>query len=143
MTGSVAESLVFDVLDTDLQFSATTVPDENPEMVKRFLEELPFTSVLGHVVISGEGFWAPMRIVALGKYPKVQRTQGSVYFYSAGQSLCFTYGVITESALVNKIAQVPKSQFDVLSEVGRLVWRRTVTDNRRSSVRVQIRREAS
>jgi hypothetical protein len=138
-----SEVLVFDVLDTDLQFTANTIPDQNPDMVKRLLEELPFTSTLGHVVVSGEGIWTPTRIVTLGNYPKVQRTQGSVYFYSAGQSLCFTYGAITESALVNKIAQVPDDQFDALGEVGRYVWRRTVTDNVRSKVSFQIRRAAA
>ena len=53
--------------------------------------------MLGHVVISGETNWFPTRIVHLGRSNMVDRTLGAVYLYAPGQTICMTYGSITES----------------------------------------------
>jgi hypothetical protein len=120
-------------------FRATLMPDDNPDMVRQVLAILPFHSTLGHVVISGEAIWAPTRIVHLGGSNMVKRTPGSVYFNAPGQSICFTYGSITESALVNKFGQVLEEDMSALRSLGQFVWDKTVALPVKELVKISIR----
>ena len=58
----------------------------------------------------------------------VQRSLGSVYFNAPGQTICITYGVITETAVVNEFARIEEDGVPELRRLGEAVWRRTVTD---------------
>jgi hypothetical protein len=132
--------LQFCAPDVGVSFKVQLLPKENPDVVRQVLEQLPLTSVLGHVVISGEGIWLPTRIVHLGKNNMVKRTPGSVYFYAPGQTICITYGNVTESALVNKFGQVLEEDLPVLRKLGQEVWERTVAQPRKQILSVKIGR---
>jgi hypothetical protein len=89
---------------------------------------------MGHVVISGEGIWMPSRLVYLGKSAMIKRSLGSVYFNAPGQSICITYGEITESAVVNEFGRIEAADHGALRELGRAVWRKTVEQAERVAV---------
>jgi hypothetical protein len=98
----------------------------NPELAEAVLAQLPLTSPMGHVVISGEGIWMPSRLVYLGAPRMIQRARGSVYLNAPGQSVCITYGTITESAVVNQFGRVPDADHAELRRLGEAVWKMTV-----------------
>lgn len=123
-----------------LSFRAKLLTEENPDVVKLVLAQLPLQSVLGHVVISGEGIWMPTRIVHLGRNNMVERTPGAMYLYAPGQTIVMTYGKITESAKVNKFAQVLEEDMETLRQLGETVYQRTVALPRRSIVEINVRR---
>jgi len=131
--------LEFDSPDAGLTFRARLLLDENPDVIAQVLAQLPLRSVLGHVVVSGEGIWLPTRIVHLGRNNMIQRTPGSVYLYAPGQSICLTYGEITESATVNKFGQVPDDDLPTLRRLGEHVYQQTVAQPRRSIVKINLR----
>ena len=131
--------LEFDSPDAGLKFRARLLLDENPDVIAQVLAQLPLRSVLGHVVVSGEGIWLPTRIVHLGRNNMIQRTPGSVYLYAPGQSMCLTYGEITESATVNKFGQVLDDDLPTLRRLGEHVYQQTVAQPRRSVVKINLR----
>ncbi|CAI1161583.1 DUF3830 family protein [Serratia entomophila] len=134
--------LEFHAPDPGLTFKARLLTEENPDVVAQVLNQLPLESVLGHVVISGEAIWLPTRIVHLGRSNMVTRAPGAVYLYAPGQTICLTYGNITESALVNQFAQVLDDDLPILSRLGQHVWEQTVAQPRRNLVKISIRRGA-
>jgi hypothetical protein len=131
--------LEFDNPDAGLTFRARLLLDENPDVIAQVLAQLPLRSVLGHVVVSGEGIWLPTRIVHLGRNNMIQRTPGSVYLYAPGQSICLTYGEITESATVNKFGQVLDDDLPTLRRLGEHVYQQTVAQPIRSIVKINLR----
>jgi hypothetical protein len=131
--------LEFDSPDAGLTFRARLLLDENPDVIAQVLAQLPLRSVLGHVVVSGEGIWLPTRIVHLGRNNMIQRTPGSVYLYAPGQSICLTYGEITESATVNKFGQVLDDDLPTLRRLGEHVYQQTVAQPCRSVVKINLR----
>jgi hypothetical protein len=137
---SSPELLEFCAPSLDLSFRAELLLSENPDVVGKVLEQLPIESVLGHVVVSGETIWLPTRIVHLGRSHMVPRTLGAVYLYAPGQTICLTYGGITESANINKFGQVIESDLPVLCRLGERVWDETVRQPRRNLVRASVRR---
>ena len=139
---SSSEILEFDAPSVGLSFRAKLLAEENPDVVAQVLAQLPLKSVLGHVVVSGEAIWMPTRIVHLGRNNMVQRHPGAVYLYAPGQSICLTYGKITESATVNKFAEVFDDDLPKLQQLGTQVYEQTVTQPRRNIVEVNVRRAA-
>jgi hypothetical protein len=137
---SSLDVLEFHAPSLDLKFRVKLLTQENPDVVAQVLKQLPLDSVLGHVVISGEAIWLPTKIVHLGKTNMVKRSPGAVYLYAPGQTICLTYGSITESALVNKFGQVLDEDLQLLSRLGAHVWDQTVAQPRKSLVNVTIRR---
>lgn len=136
------EMLEFVAIDHDISFRATLMTHENPDVIAQVLKQLPLESVFGHVVISGEAIWLPTKIVHLGKSNMVKRSPGAVYLYAPGQTICITYGSITESALVNKFAQVLEEDLPKLQQLGEVVWDNTVAQPRKQLVKVTVRRVA-
>ena len=130
--------LLFSVPSTQLSFRATLCAAENPSVIALVRGQLPLTSVLGHVVIPGETFRFPTRTVSLEKGNMVQRQTGTVFYHPAGQTVCFCYGRITESAKVNKFGQVLEEDFENLRAVGELVYRQTVANGDRTIVRIEV-----
>ncbi len=139
---SSPQTLEFDAPSVGLSFRAKLLIEENPDVVEQVLAQLPLKSVLGHVVISGEAIWMPTRIVHLGRNNMVQRHPGAVYLYAPGQTICLTYGKITESANVNKFAEVFEEDLPKLQELGTLVYEQTVAQPRRNIVEINVRRAA-
>ena len=139
---SSLDSLEFHVPELALTFRAKLLTDENPDVVQQVLAQLPLHSVLGHVVVSGEAVWLPTRIVHLGRSNMVPRSPGAVYLYAPGQSICLTYGRITESASVNKFGEVFAEDMDALRQLGAYVWEHTVAQPRRNTVEIIIRKPA-
>src|SRR5260370_36976109 len=80
--------LEFHAAGLDLKFKVALLANDNPDVVGQVVKRLPLESVLGHVVISGESFWLPTRIVHLGRSNMVPRTLGAVYLYAPGQTIC-------------------------------------------------------
>ena len=137
---SPPEVLEFEVPGVCLSFRANLLANENPDVVRQVLAQLPLQSVLGHVVVSGEAIWLPTRIVHLGSSHMVERSPGAVYLYAPGQTICLTYGRVTESAKVNKFGEVFGSDLPTLRRLGEIVYEQTVAQPRRSIVEVNVRR---
>jgi hypothetical protein len=134
------EMLEFLAPDHGISFKAKLLVKENPDVIAQVMKQLPLESVFGHVVISGEAIWIPTRIVHLGKSNMVKRHPGAVYLYAPGQTICITYGSITESALVNKFAEVLEEDLPKLAKLGEIVWGNTVAQPRKQIVNVMVRR---
>lgn len=134
--------LEFHAPGPDIKFRVQLLAQDNPDVVAQVLKQLPLNSVLGHVVVSGEAIWMPTKIVHLGKSNMVKRSPGAVYLYAPGQTICLTYGAITESATVNKFGQVLESDLPALAKLGALVWDQTVAQPRRNIVNITVRRAA-
>lgn len=134
--------LTFDAPGARLSFRAALLAKENPDVVDQVLAQLPLKSVLGHVVVSGEAIWMPTRIVHLGRNNMVQRHPGAVYLYAPGQTICLTYGKITESANINKFAEVFEEDLPKLQHLGTLVYDQTVAQPRRNIIEINVRRAA-
>jgi hypothetical protein len=119
--------------------------DNNPDTVRAILDEIDryegIRCLMGHVVISGQTIWVPSHVTFLGQPNWVTRQPGFVYIYAPGQSICFNYGLTTESAKVNHFGTVPSNQLPTLREIGELVWRRTVTDYVRRPVILKMVRK--
>jgi hypothetical protein len=126
----------------DLKLRIALLEKENPDVVQQVLNQLPLESVLGHVVISGEAIWAPTKIVHLGGTNMVKRHPGAVYLYAPGQTICITYGSITESALVNKFGEVVEEDLPQLKRLGEFVWDQTIVQARKSLVKIKIQKAA-
>jgi hypothetical protein len=130
--------IVFTVPEVDLNFRARLLAEDSPDVVAQVERHLPLYSALGHVVISGEAIWIPTRIVYLGRTHMVKRSPGAVYLYAPGQTICITYGRVTESALVNKFGQVIDEDLPKLRALGEHVWNRTVARPRRNVVKITV-----
>ncbi|QWA11869.1 DUF3830 family protein [Sodalis ligni] len=139
---SSKDTLEFHVPELELTFRAKLLTDDNPDVVRQVLAQLPLHSMLGHVVISGEAVWMPTRIVHLGRSNMVPRSPGAVYLYAPGQSICLTYGRITESAKVNKFGEVFAEDLPALQRLGAHVWEHTVAQPRRNTVEIIVRKAA-
>jgi hypothetical protein len=124
----------------DIKFRVQLLTQENPDVIAQVLQQLPLHSVLGHVVISGEAIWMPTKIVHLGKSNMVKRSPGAVYLYAPGQTICLTYGAITESALVNKFGQVFDSDLPQLAKLGEFVYAQTIAEPQKNLVNITVRR---
>ncbi|KAF8548865.1 hypothetical protein OG21DRAFT_1526205 [Imleria badia] len=105
--------LLFSVPGTQLSFRASLFTAANPFVVD-LVQQLPLKSVLAHVVISGQTFWMPTRILSLGPGNTVEREPGAVYFHAPGQTICVCYGAITETAKVNQFGRVLQDDFPKL-----------------------------
>lgn len=132
--------LEFHAPGPDIKFRVQLLTQDNPDVIAEVLNQLPLDSVLGHVVISGEAIWMPTKIVHLGRSNMVLRSPGAVYLYAPGQTICLTYGAITESALVNKFGQVVNSDLPALAKLGEYVYEQTITEPRRTVVNITVRR---
>ncbi len=128
MTTSPGPRLMLEVPQLKLTISMTLQSENNPGLCEAVLQALPLRSLFGHVVISGDGIWLPTRLVYLGAPKMVQRSLGSVYFNAPGQTICLTYGAITETAVVNEFARIEAPDHAALRQLGEAVWRMTVTD---------------
>ncbi|RAH77210.1 hypothetical protein BO86DRAFT_413308 [Aspergillus japonicus CBS 114.51] len=135
---STTHFLYFHCPEAGLAFRAKLLTEENPDVASQLITQLPLQSTLGHVVISGEAFWLPTRIVHLGRDHMVQRHPGAVYLNAVGGSLCLTYGSVTESAPVNKVADVEEADRHTLSQLGRLVYEKTVSSARHTLLTIHI-----
>lgn len=138
-----SEIIQFTLPQAGFSFRARLFVQENPDVVQQILAQLPFKSVLGHVVIAGETFWTPTRLVHLGRNYMVQRRLGAVYLNAPGQSICVTYGTITESATINQFAEVLEEDLPVLEKIGKLVYEQTVAQPRHNLVEVHITCESA
>lgn len=135
-----SEILIFDAPSVGKSFRVKLLSQENPDVVEQVLAQLPLKSVLGHVVVSGESFWLPTKIVHLGRSNMVQRELGSVYLYAPGQTICMCYGKITETSKVNTFGNVVEEDLPILQELGAYVYEHTVALPRRDVVEINIRK---
>lgn len=131
--------LEFHAPGPDVTFRAELLTDDNPDVVAIVRRQLPLESVLGHVVVSGQAIWLPTPIVHLGRSNMVPRSPGAVYLYAPGQTICLTYGSITESAKVNKFGQVLEKDLPTLFALGEHVWEQTVAQPRKNIVNITVR----
>jgi len=134
-------TLLFSVPALDSSFRVRLLTQDNPDVVEKVLEQLPLKSVLGHVVISGQTIWLPTRIVHLGRNNMVARHLGAVYLYAPGQTICLCYGKITESANINKFAEVYEEDLPILQQLGEQVYQQTVAQPRRNIIEIDVREQ--
>lgn len=138
MTESKRRVLWVTVHEAGLEVQVELLSQRNRESSDAVWHALPIESTLGHVTASGGGIWIPSTIAHFGATRMVKREAGSVYLNCATQTISLTYGDVTESALVNEVGRVRRQDLATLERIGRLVWQRTITDARKSVVRVRV-----
>lgn len=126
--------------DAGLRIHADLQANGNQESVDAVWSALPLSSTFGHATGSGGSIWIPTTIVHLGKTRAVGRRVGSVYLNCAMQTLSMTYGDITESAAVNEVGRVRIADLGTLTQMGELVWQRTIAAADKALVRVRVER---
>lgn len=134
----LTQQLRLAVEGTGLEVGIDLLPEQNPGTCEAVLAMMPLESIVGHVVVSGGGLWIPTRLSYLGERASVQRRPGSVYFYPPMQSICITYGAVSESAFVNEFARVREEDLETLEAIGTHVWDTTIIDPHRRIVRVAL-----
>ncbi|MFT4212875.1 MAG: DUF3830 family protein [Microbacterium sp.] len=125
---------------TELAVTIDLLTEQNPATCELVWDTLPLESIIGHVVVSGGGLWIPTRRIYVGPRVAVRRRPGSVYFYPPMQSICITYGAVSESAFVNEFARVRENDLATLAEIGKHVWDTTIIEPHRRTVRVLVDR---
>ncbi|KAJ3536212.1 hypothetical protein NM208_g6818 [Fusarium decemcellulare] len=110
-----------------LSFRMEVLHDLNPDIVDGILSILPWQSFLLHVVVAGETIYMPAPSISLTTRNMVPRRPGVVYFNTTSQSICFCYGVVTESTLVNQFAQVVEQDLPKLIQLGRVVYEQNIS----------------
>lgn len=113
----------------------------NPELVSDLLEtqkRYGLSCYLGHVVVSGENFWMPIRQYFAKPVNRIVRYPGCVYINLVGASLIFSYGIVTESAKVAKVGDVLEIDMEKMKRLGAAVWRDTVDSMAPSRIQMTI-----
>ncbi|KAI1776951.1 hypothetical protein F4818DRAFT_457550 [Hypoxylon cercidicola] len=109
-----------------LSFRMELLSEVNPEVVNNLLSIIPVESFLLHVVIAGETFYMPVPSFSLSSKNMVQRRKGVVYYNTGSQSICFCYGAVTESTMVNQFAVVLEDDLPRMEELGKVVYEQTI-----------------
>ena len=104
--------------------------NENPEIVDKFLQVLPFTVPQDHGVVSEETIfaWAPLVTTAQGHLFERLRDApiGRIHFSQAtGQKVIIHYGGVTEDLAILVLGEVLPEYKDQLVEVGHRVLQST------------------
>ncbi|KAG0017123.1 hypothetical protein BGZ82_000839 [Podila clonocystis] len=131
-------ALLFSVENTTLTFRAALLPDQNPRVVKLITAELPIENFLTNTVVAGETLQMGTKILSLGGGNMVKREAGLVYFYAPGSQINVCYGEVTETAKVNKFAQVYPEDLNQLRAIGALVQEQTMATADRTIVRITV-----
>ncbi|XXG98468.1 hypothetical protein Hte_004792 [Hypoxylon texense] len=92
------------------------------------------------VVIAGETIYMPVSSFSLGSKNMVERRKGVVYYNTGSQSICFCYGAVTESTMVNQIAEVLEDNLPGMVELGRVVYAEIINCRDPRIVTLTIRR---
>ncbi|RDW66589.1 hypothetical protein BP6252_10224 [Coleophoma cylindrospora] len=121
-------------------FRVEVFNEKNADLLKTLSLLLPLNGFLIHAVIAGETFYVPTPSLALAAKNMMPRRPGSVYYNVTGQSICFCYGLVTESTLVNEIGEVLEEDLPRLVQLGKLVYEKTCSVRSPNMVRLAIRR---
>lgn len=133
---TVIDTLEFIGPSPDLSFRARLLQSQNADVVDKLLSVTPLRSFLLHVVVAGETIYLPAPTFSLSAKHMVERRKGTIYYNTTSQSICICYGSVTESTLVNQIAQVAEEDLPKLVGLGKLVYEQTI--NRETPRIVQI-----
>jgi hypothetical protein len=123
-------TLEFPTLDAKIQFRLLW--DVNPGLCDLLSHNLPFMTMYSHTLASGEGMYAPLRIVA--SVPGVcellsEMAPGTVTLSTTNyKSLGVWYGQVSEPLPATPVAQVIPEDLTALRRVGREVWFATYLD---------------
>lgn len=110
----------------ETSFRIRLLNNDNLDVIQGLLEILPFNSFLLHVVVAGETIYCPVPSITMNSKNMVVRRRGSIYYNVTSQSICFCYGAVTESTLVNQFAEVIDEDLQKLTNLGKLVYEQTV-----------------
>ncbi len=117
--------LEFPKLDKTLR--AKLLWDMNPQLCELFVESLPFTTIYSHTTASGEGMYAPTRVVGTVPAKHALLTElphGTITLSTDNyKTLGLFYGRITEPLPgFPPVAQVIDDDLEDMRTVGREVW---------------------
>lgn len=124
----------------ELSFRIRLLHHENPDVVCGILSLLPMQGFLLHVVVAGETIYTPAPSLPLLSKNMVERQQGTVYYNTTSQSICFCYGAVTESTPVNAFAEVLQEDLENLKRLSETVYEETITNRIPRIVPVTIER---
>lgn len=121
------ETIVLDFPAISQRLHARLLWELNPVLVTRFVETLPFSTVYSHTTASGEGMYAPTKVV--GKIPArhqllTEMQPGTITLSTDNyKTLGLFYGRITEPLPgFPPVAVVVPEDLDAMRVVGREVW---------------------
>jgi hypothetical protein len=118
-------ALSFPKLEAELR--AKVLWNLNPELCKLLAQSLPFTTIYSHATASGEGMYAPTRIVGTVRAKHMLLTEmphGTLTLSTDNyKTLGLFYGPITEPLPgFPPVAQVIDEDLKTMRRVGREVW---------------------
>lgn len=120
-------TIVLDFPSISQRLRATLLWDYNPTLVERFVETLPFQTIYSHTTASGQGMYAPTKVV--GKIPAqhqllTEMVPGTITLSTDNyKTLGLFYGLITEPLPgFPPVAIVIDDDLDAMRVVGREVW---------------------
>lgn len=120
------ESIQISFPDLDINLSAKLLWDLNPELCQLLVDHLPIETIFSHTMSSGQGLYAPIRIVGnvSAKYDLLSEAPlGSVMLSTeVYKTLVMFYGEITEPLPGPRVAQVIDQSIADLKRAGREVW---------------------
>jgi hypothetical protein len=121
------ETITLDFPKLDARIRARVLWEMNPELCDLFVSSLPFTTIYSHTTASGEGMYAPTRIV--GTVPArhmllTDMPHGTITLSTDNyKTLGLFYGRITEPLPgFPPVAQVLDDDMPTLRKIGREVW---------------------
>ncbi|MBS1890717.1 MAG: hypothetical protein JST59_05455 [Actinobacteria bacterium] len=125
--GSRPTTLELDFPKIGKTLHAKLLWDMNPQLCELFVESLPFTTIYSHTTASGEGMYAPTRVVGTVPAKHMLLTEmphGTLTLSTDNyKTLGLFYGRITEPLPgFPPVAQVVDEDLDDMRVVGREVW---------------------
>lgn len=127
MTATQPTSVVLDFSTIRLRLHARLLWELNPVLVEKFVETLPFQTIYSHTTASGQGMYAPTKVV--GKIPArhqllTEMQPGTITLSTDNyKTLGLFYGRITEPLPgFPPVAVVVEEDLETMQIVGREVW---------------------
>jgi len=101
-----------------IKVRANLLIDKAPHFCMELKKLLPFESIQGHTVISGQNMSVPMKLLWLEREYPAECTPGNLFIYTNGQRIVIPYGETNEPGLVNTFAQVFPEDIELLKKAG-------------------------
>lgn len=120
---------------------ARLLPEQDPGLLERFWEALPFESIQSHAVVAGFQIYCPFRLLGTPARPwhEPMNTQpvGRVNLELDFQYVALNYGPLTEPVPALPVAQVQEEDLDRLPVIGRAIWDNLLFSNEFLTVKFQ------
>ncbi|NLU27124.1 MAG: DUF3830 family protein [Hungateiclostridium thermocellum] len=114
----MVNNILLEWKEIGVKVRAKLLNDKAPKFCAELENLLPFDSIQGHTVISGQNMSIPMKLMWLEREYDIERKTGNLFIYTNGQRIVIPYGVTNEPGLVNTFAEVWEEDLKELEKAG-------------------------